>query len=37
MASKTQNPDIQIVGLQLTDGSQMELARSPEYLPDIYA
>ena len=35
---KSQNPDIQIIGLQPTDGSQIPGIRrwSPEYLPDIY-
>ena len=35
---KSQNPDIQIIGLQPTDGSQIPGIRRwpPEYLPDIY-
>jgi cysteine synthase B len=35
---KSQNPDVQIIGLQLTDGSQIPgIRRWPsEYLPDIY-
>ena len=35
---KSQHPDIQIIGLQLTDGSQIRGIRHwlPEYLPDIY-
>ena len=35
---KSQNPDIQIIGLQPTDGSHIPGIRrwSPEYLPDIY-
>ena len=35
---KSQNPDVQIIGLQPTDGSQIPGIRRwpPEYLPDIY-
>ena len=35
---KSHNPDIQIIGLQPTDGSQIPGIRRwpPEYLPDIY-
>ena len=35
---KSQNPDIQIIGLQPTDGSQIPGIRRwpPKYLPDIY-
>ena len=35
---KSQNPDIQIIGLQPTDGSQIPGIRRwpPEYMPDIY-
>ena len=35
---KSQNPDIQIIGLQPTNGSQIPRIRRwpPEYLPDIY-
>ena len=35
---KSQNPDIEIIGLQPTDGSQIPGIRRwpPEYLPDIY-
>ena len=35
---KSQHPDIQIIGLQPTDGAQIRGIRRwpPEYLPDIY-